>query len=210
VVRFIRSKGVGVYFVFVTQNPLDVPETVLAQLGNRVQHALRAFTPNDQKAVKAAAATFRPNPKLNTEQVITQLAKGEALVSFLEGEGVPEMVARTLIRPPSARIGPVTPDERRATIAASPMRGKYDTAIDRESAYEVLQKRAAQKTADAAQKDSGGGLGGILGGIFGGGSSRRASTGEVVVKQVARSVAGQVGTQLGKALVRGILGGMRR
>jgi len=208
VVRLIRSKGVGVYFV--TQNPLDVPETVLAQLGNRVQHALRAFTPNDQKAVKAAAATFRPNPKLNTEQVITQLAKGEALVSFLEGEGVPEMVARTLIRPPSARIGPVTPDERRATIAASPVRGKYDTAVDRESAYEVLQKRAAQKTADAAQKDSGGGLGGILGGIFGGGSSRRASTGEVVVKQVACSVAGQVGTQLGKALVRGILGGMRR
>jgi len=208
VVRLIRSKGVGVYFV--TQNPLDVPETVLSQLGNRVQHALRAFTPNDQKAVKAAAATFRPNPKINTEQVITQLAKGEALVSFLEGEGVPEMVARTLIRPPSARIGPVTPDERRATIAASPVRGKYDTAIDRESAYEILQKRAAQKTAEATQKDSGGGLGGMLGGIFGGGSSRRASTGEVVVKQVARSVAGQVGTQLGKALVRGILGGMRR
>src|SRR5579871_495563 len=208
VVRLIRSKGVGIYFV--TQNPIDVPETVLAQLGNRVQHALRAFTPNDQKAVKAAAATFRPNPKLNTEQVITQLGKGEALVSFLEGEGVPEMVARTLIRPPSARIGPVTPDERRATIAASPIRGKYDTPIDRESAYEILQKRAAEKTADAAQKDSGGGLGGVLGSIFGGGSSKRASTGEVVVKQVARSVAGQVGTQLGKALVRGILGGMRR
>ena len=208
VVRLIRSKGVGVYFV--TQNPLDVPETVLAQLGNRVQHALRAYTPHDQKAVKAAAETFRPNPKINTEQAITQLGKGEALVSFLEGNGVPEIVARTLIRPPSARIGPVTADERRATISASPVRGKYDTTIDRESAYEMLQKRAAQKTSEAAQKDSGGGLGGMLGGIFGGGSSRRMSTGEVVVKQVARSVAGQVGTQLGKALVRGILGSMRR
>jgi len=211
VVRLIRSKGVGVYFV--TQNPLDVPETVLSQLGNRVQHALRAFTPNDQKAVKAAAATFRPNPKLNTEQVITQLAKGEALVSFLEGEGIPEVVARTLIRPPSARIGPVTPDERRATIASSPVRGKYDTAVDRESAYEVLQKRAAQKTGTAAPtapQDARGGLGSILGGIFGSGSSRRMSTGEVVVKQVARSVAGQIGTQLGKALVRGVLGGLRR
>jgi DNA helicase HerA-like ATPase len=204
VVRLIRSKGVGVYFV--TQNPLDVPETVLAQLGNRVQHALRAFTPHDQKAVKAAAETFRPNPKINTEQVITQLGKGEALVSFLEGEGVPEIVARTLIRPPSARIGPVTPDERRATISASPVRGKYDSTIDRDSAYEMLQKRAAQKTAVSAQKDSGGGLGGI----FGGGPSRRMSTGEVVVKQVARSVAGQVGSQLGRALVRGILGSMRR
>ena len=208
VVRLIRSKGIGVYFV--TQNPLDVPETVLSQLGNRVQHALRAFTPSDQKAVKAAAQTFRPNPKINTEQVITQLAKGEALVSFLEAEGVPEIVARTLIRPPSARIGPVTPEERRAVISASPVRGKYDAGIDRESAYEKLQKRAAQKTADAAPKESGGGLGGMLGSIFGGGSSRRMSTGEVVVKQVARSVAGQVGTQLGKALVRGILGGMRR
>ncbi len=123
---------------------------------------------------------------------------------------MPEIVARTLIRPPSARIGPVTPDERRATISASPVRGKYDTTIDRESAYEMLKKRAAQKTAEAAQKDSGGGLGGMLGGIFGGGSSRRMSTGEVVVKQVARSVAGQVGTQLGRALVRGILGSMRR
>ncbi len=187
-----------------------MPETVLAQLSNRVQHALRAYTPRDQKAVKAAAETFRPNPKLNTEQVITQLGKGEALVSFLEGEGVPEIVARTLIRPPSARIGPVTPDERRATISASPIRGKYDTTIDRESAYEVLQKRAAEKTAETAQKDSGGGLGGMLGGIFGGGSPRRMSTGEVVVKQVARSVAGQIGGQLGKALVRGILGSMRR
>ena len=124
VVRLIRSKGVGVYFV--TQNPLDVPDKVLAQLGNRVQHALRAFTPRDQKAVKAAAETFRPNPKLDTEKVITRLGKGEALVSFLEGNGTPSMVERALIAPPTARIGPVTPAERKAVIAKSPIKGKYD------------------------------------------------------------------------------------
>src|SRR6201982_3831863 len=123
VVRLIRSKGVGVYFV--TQNPLDVPEKVLAQLGGRVQHALRAFTPRDQKSVAAAADTFRPNPKLNTAQVITQLGKGEALVSFLEGNGTPSMVDRALIRPPSARVGPVSAQERQAIIAKSPLRGKY-------------------------------------------------------------------------------------
>jgi uncharacterized protein len=139
VVRLIRSKGVGVYFV--TQNPVDVPDKVLAQLGNRVQHALRAFTPSDQKAVKAAADTFRPNPKLNTAAVITQLGKGEALVSFLEGGGTPSMVDRTMIRPPSARIGPVTPEERATVIAKSPLKGKYDTAVDPDSAYEVLQRR---------------------------------------------------------------------
>jgi uncharacterized protein len=139
VVRLIRSKGVGVYFV--TQNPVDVPDKVLAQLGNRVQHALRAFTPADQKAVKAAADTFRPNPKLNTGQVITELAKGEALVSFLEGSGTPSMVDRTMIRPPAARIGPVTDAERKAVIDRSPLKGKYDTTIDPNSAYEILQKR---------------------------------------------------------------------
>ena len=120
--RLIRSKGVGVYFV--TQNPLDVPETVLAQLGNRVQHALRAFTPRDQKAVKAAADTFRPNKNLNTAQVITELGKGEALVSFLEGNGVPSMVERTMIRPPSARLGVITPAERSAAIAREPAQGQ--------------------------------------------------------------------------------------
>ena len=148
VVRLIRSKGVGVYFV--TQNPLDVPETVLAQLGNRVQHALRAFTPRDQKAVKAAADTFRPNPKLDTAQVITELGKGEALVSFLEGNGVPSMVERTMIRPPSARLGTVTAAERNATIKASPVKGKYDTPIDAESAYEILQKRIKDTGATTA------------------------------------------------------------
>src|SRR5690348_5118104 len=139
VVRLIRSKGVGVYFV--TQNPVDVPDKVLAQLGNRLQHALRAFTPADQKAVKAAAETFRPNPKLNTAQVIMELAKGEALVSFLEAGGTPSMVERAMIRPPSARIGAISPEERKAVIAKSPLRGKYDTAVDPVSAFEILQRR---------------------------------------------------------------------
>ena len=130
VVRLIRSKGVGVYFV--TQNPIDVPDKVLAQLGNRVQHALRAFTPRDQKAVAAAAQTFRPNPKLDTAQVITELGKGEALVSFLEGNGTPAMVERVMIRPPTGRMGPITPEERKAIIGKSPLKGKYDTAIDAE------------------------------------------------------------------------------
>ena len=141
VVRLIRSKGVGVYFV--TQSPLDVPDKVLAQLSNRIQHALRAFTPRDQKAVAAAADTFRPNPKLNTAQVITQLGKGEALVSFLEGNGTPAMVDRTLVRPPSARIGPVTPEERKAVMAKSPVKGKYDQTAAPRSAYAILQKRLA-------------------------------------------------------------------
>src|SRR5262249_40349955 len=130
VVRLIRSKGVGVYLV--TQNPIDVPDKVLAQLGNRVQHALRAFTPRDQKSVAAAAQTFPPNPKLATAKVITELGKGEALVSFLEGNGTPAMVERAMIRPPTARIGPITPDERKAIMAKSPVKGKYDTAIDSE------------------------------------------------------------------------------
>ena len=132
-VRLIRSKGVGVYFV--TQNPLDVPETVLGQLGNRVQHALRAFTPRDQKAVKTAAETFRPNPALDTARIIMELGKGEALVSFLEGNGTPRMVERAMIRPPAARMGPVTPEERKAIIDASPLKGKYDQTIDTDSTF---------------------------------------------------------------------------
>src|SRR6058998_52969 len=158
VVRLIRSKGVGVYFV--TQNPLDVPDKVLAQLGNRVQHALRAFTPRDQKAVRAAAETFRPNPKLDTAKVIMELGKGEALVSFLEGNGTPAMVERVMIRPPSARIGPISPEERKAIMDASPVKGKYDTAIDSESAYEIIQKRIAGTAAHADDAGGGGGGGG--------------------------------------------------
>src|ERR1700756_1783430 len=159
VVRLIRSKGVGVYFV--TQNPIDVPDKVLAQLGNRVQHALRAFAPRDQKAVAAAAETFRPNPKLDTAAVITQLGKGEALVSFLEGNGTPALVERCMIRPPSARVGPITPEERKAIMAKSPVKGKYDQAIDSESAYEVLQKRIA----GTAASPGGGGILGQIGSI---------------------------------------------
>jgi DNA helicase HerA-like ATPase len=212
VVRLIRSKGVGVYFV--TQNPLDVPDKVLAQLGNRVQHALRAFTPRDQKAVRAAAETFRPNPKLDTAGVITQLGKGEALVSFLEGNGTPSMVDRALIRPPSARVGPVTADERKAIIANSPFKGRYDQAIDPESAYEILQKRvhgaAAQGEGAPASEGGGllGGFGGMLGNILGGGASSsrrgRMSTTEVIVKQVARTV----GSEVGRAVIRGVLGSL--
>ncbi|SDS59452.1 helicase HerA-like domain-containing protein [Bradyrhizobium canariense] len=229
VVRLIRSKGVGVYFV--TQNPVDVPDKVLGQLGNRVQHALRAFTPRDQKAVAAAAQTFRPNPKLNTAQVIMELGKGEALVSFLEGNGTPAMVERVMIRPPSARIGPITPEERKAIIDNSPVKGKYDTAIDAESAYEILQKRVAG-TATTADGSAGGGgmlghLGAIVGSIFGTNVSRgRLSTGQLIARNVTRSVTNQVvggavaglgksvggsiGGSVGRALVRGALGGLLR
>ena len=225
VVRLIRSKGVGVYFV--TQNPIDVPDKVLGQLGNRVQHALRAFTPRDQKAVMAAAQTFRPNPKLDTAKVIMELGKGEALVSFLEGNGTPAMVERIMVRPPSARIGPITPEERKAIMDASPVKGKYDTAIDSESAYEVLQKRVAGSVADAG----GGGIlaqiGAIVGTIFGTNVSRgRLSTGQLVARSVTRSVTnkvvggvvadlgksvgGSIGGSVGRALVRGALGGLLR
>jgi len=146
VVRLIRSKGVGVYFI--TQNPLDVPQGVLGQLGNRVQHALRAFTPADQKAVRAAAQTFRANPGFDTEQAITELGVGEALVSTLQPGGVPGPVQRTRIRPPQSRMGVVTPEERAAALAASPLRGKYDQAMERQSAYELLQERAGTVPAE--------------------------------------------------------------
>src|SRR5437763_1012432 len=194
VVRLIRSKGVGVYFV--TQNPIDVPDRVLGQLGNRVQHALRAFTPRDQKAVAAAAQTFRPNPKLDTAQVIMELGKGEALVSFLEGNGTPAIVERVLIRPPSARIGPITPEERKAIIDNSPVKGKYDTAIDSESAYEILQKRIAGTAAPADASTSGGilgHLGAVVGTIFGTNTGRnRLSTGQLIARNVTRSVTNKV------------------
>ncbi|MEX0408111.1 helicase HerA-like C-terminal domain-containing protein [Aquibium sp. LZ166] len=162
VVRLIRSKGVGVYFV--TQNPLDVPETVLAQLGNRIQHALRAYTPREQKAVRASAETFRPNPDFDCAEAITQLGVGEALVSTLEAKGIPSMVQRTLIRPPSSRLGPLTDPEREKLQALSPVAGQYDKPVDRESAFEMLEKKAAeaaraeqeaQESEEAAPADSG-------------------------------------------------------
>ncbi|MGQ3676484.1 helicase HerA-like domain-containing protein [Xanthobacter sp. TB0139] len=215
VVRLIRSKGVGVYFV--TQNPLDVPQSVLAQLGNRVQHALRAFTPRDQKAVRAAAETFRPNPALDTAQVITQLGKGEALVSTLEGNGVPSIVQRTLVRPPSARLGPLNAEERAAVMAKSPVGHSYDTMVDRESAFEMLQNRAEEKTAPAQEESSGGLLDSVLGSVLGTsgkstGKSRstRMSTTEVAVRRVVSSVATQVGTQIGRAIIRGLFGNISR
>ncbi|MCA0316806.1 MAG: DUF853 domain-containing protein [Proteobacteria bacterium] len=219
VVRLIRSKGVGVYFV--TQNPLDVPETVLAQLGNRVQHALRAFTPRDQRAVKAAATTFRQNPQLNTEEVITQLGKGEALVSTLEGNGVPSMVQRTLVCPPFARIGPVSEQERRQILAKSPFKGKYDETVDSESAYEILQKRAQEKVQaeQQSQQADSGGLGGLLGSILGGGGPAPGGKGrgrttmtttEVIIRNAGSSLARSVGTQIGRAIMRGVLGGFTR
>jgi hypothetical protein len=201
-------------------------------LGNRVQHALRAFTPRDQKAVAAAAQTFRPNPKLDTAKVIMELGKGEALVSFLEGNGTPAMVERVMIRPPSARIGPITPEERKAIMDASPVKGKYDTTVDAESAYEMLQKRVAGTAAPADGSAGGGGgilgqIGGIVGTIFGTNVSRgRLSTGQLIARNVTRSVtnkvvggvaadlgksvAGSMGGSVGRALVRGALGGLLR
>ena len=229
VVRLIRSKGVGVYFV--TQNPADVPETVLAQLGNRVQHALRAYTPKEQKAVKVAAQSFRPNPKLNVERVITELGKGEALTSFLEGNGVPAMVDRTLVRPPAANVGPVTEAQRKAIIDRSPVKGLYDTLVDRESAYEILRGKAEEMTSKDAPASSGGILGGIgdlIGGIFGTNrkSGEKLTTGQKVARDVTRTVtnrvAGQVAADLGKkvggsiggsvgrAIIRGALGSILR
>ena len=152
VVRLIRSKGVGVYFV--TQNPLDITDTVSRQLGNRIQHALRAFTPAEQKAVRAAAQTFRKNPEIDTEQAIMQLGIGEALVSTLDQKGQPTMVEHTLIKPPNARVGPITEAERKAAIKASPVRGEYDEASDRESAYEILANRTAERAeAEAGQTE---------------------------------------------------------
>ncbi|MDH3661829.1 MAG: DUF853 domain-containing protein [Alphaproteobacteria bacterium] len=218
VVRLIRSKGVGVYFI--TQNPLDVPDSVLGQLGNRIQHALRAFTPRDQKAVRAAANTFRQNPKIDTEEAITQLGVGEALVSTLQEKGVPSIVEQTLICPPFSRIGPATAEERAQTRAASPVSGRYDEAVDRESAYEILTRRAEDEKAfeqaeterrlrekeqarlekerakaERASRPR---------------RSNRQSVFEAAAKSVVRSVGSQVGRQIGRSLLRGILGSFMR
>jgi len=211
VVRLIRSKSVGVYFV--TQNPLDVPETVLGQLGNRVQHALRAFTPRDQKAVKAAAETMRANPALDTEKAITELGVGEALVSFLDEKGRPNVVERAYVLPPASRIGPATPAERSAVISASPVASKYDKALDRESAYERLRQRAGvtapSDRAGATEGSVGGSwidsLGGALGGLMSG-SGRKDS----VVEAMAKSAARAVGSTVGRGIIRGVLGSLRR
>ncbi len=203
VVRLIRSKGVGIYFI--SQNPMDIPDDVLGQLGLRIQHALRAFTPKDRKAIKATAENFRANPAFDTVDVITALGTGEALVSVLDEKGSPGMVERTLIRPPESRIGPLTDDERKKHLTRSPVKGKYDTAIDRESAYEKLKQRAEKATEEEQQqklaeekakatkttRSSSSG-------------SRRQGVGEALMKSVARSV----GSSLGRRLVRGLLGSL--
>ena len=208
VVRLIRSKGVGVYFV--TQNPLDVPDEVLGQLGNRVQHALRAFTPRDQKNVRAAADTFRPNPLFKTLEVITQLGVGEALVSTLEKKGIPGIVQRTLVRPPSSRMGTITEPERKAVISQSPVFGRYEKVVDRLSAYELLNERAQKKQREEAQareeekqareeekeareKRR---------------AQPRASNRQSVMEAMLKSVARSIGSGVGRRLVRGILGSL--
>jgi DNA helicase HerA-like ATPase len=209
-VKLIRSKGVGVYFV--TQNPLDIPESVLAQMGNRVQHALRAYTPREQKAVATAASTFRPNPKFKTEKAITELGKGEALVSVLDPKGVPTMVERTLIRPPSSRLGPITSEERGKIVKNSPVYGQYDEAVDRESAYEKLQKKAGER-AEAKEQAAEEKAQARAERQASGGRQRESAT-DRFVKNVAGSVGRQLGSSLvrnvGGALVRGILGSLIR
>ncbi len=218
VVRLIRSKGVGVYFV--TQNPLDIPDTVLGQLGNRVQHALRAYTPRDQKAVKAAADTFRANPAMDTATVITELGVGEALVSFLDEKGRPNIVERAYILPPASRIGPIDAATRQAVIASSLVAGVYEHAIDRQSAHEILTQRLAPAplpapthapaptptSAPAPAESDAGGLGGLIGGLGGmfGASSKRDTPMQAMVKSAARSI----GSQVGRELIRGVLGSL--
>src|SRR5262245_2393621 len=209
VVRLVRSKGVGVYFV--TQNPLDIPDTVLGQLGNRVQHALRAFTPRDQKAVKSAATTLRANPKLNVEAAITELEVGEALVSLLDEKGRPSVVERAFIVPPGCRVGPITVQEREALIRSSAVAGVYDKLQDRESAYEKLTQRVVEKTPEAsksAEPTSGGGFLGTLGEILGGSTGPRGGKREGAVEAAAKSAARAIGSQVGREIIRGVLGGI--
>ena len=220
VVRLVRSKGVGVYFV--TQNPLDIPDTVLGQLGNRVQHALRAFTPRDQKAVKAAAQTMRQNPALDIETAITELAVGEALVSFLDEKGRPGITERVFVLPPASQIGPITVEQRKALMDASIVAGIYEKTLDRESAYEKIkghatdrlspsespaEKSGANAKAKAGTPDTptGGGLLDSLGSMFGGGArGTRTSVGE----QLFKSAASSIGREVGRQIIRGVLGGI--
>ena len=208
VVRLIRSKGVGIYFV--TQNPLDIPETVLGQLGNRVQHALRAFTPRDQKAVKTAAATLRQNPAIDAESVITELEVGEALVSFLDERGAPGIVERAFVLPPQSRIGPLTLDERNAAINQSPVYGVYEDVLDRESAHEKLQQTmAAGAQAGGGQPVppvSGGQAGGVFGDILFGRTGPRGGRQDGLVQTAAKSVMRTIGSAVGREIVRGLLG----
>jgi hypothetical protein len=206
VVRLIRSKGVGVYFV--TQNPVDIPESILGQLGNRVQHALRAFTPKDQKGVRSAAETFRQNPEINVETAITELGVGEALVSFLDDKGTPTIVERAFVVPPNSQIGPVSPEQRQQLLASSLVAGQYETAVDRESAYEILKSKAEaaaqaqaemdaqiaeQKAAEEAAKEE---------------ARATRSGGDSAMSAFAKSAARAIGSNVGRQLVRGVLGSL--
>jgi uncharacterized protein len=206
VVRLIRSKGVGVYFC--SQFPDDVPNEILGQLGNRIQHALRAYTPRDQKAVKTAAETFVANPKLDVAQVISQLAVGEALVSTLQEKGVPMPVERTMICPPRCRMGSVSPEERSTVRGRSPLGGKYDTPVNRESAYEILSRRTQEKVqtekGEAQVKEEKKAEGQGMLGEFLWGTKRRQGMVETMAKQAARTV----GSQIGRQILRGVLGGI--
>lgn len=203
VVRLIRSKGVGVFFI--TQNPADVPDTVLGQLGNRIQHALRAFTPKQQKAIKQAAETYRENPEFDVADVITNLGVGEALVSTLEGKGQPSIVQRTLVRPPNSKLGPASADAKKMAMHASGMGDKYDKTIDRESAFEILNKRAekaaekAEKAQEAEEKAKPKKR-----------SSNRQGVGEAAVKSVVRAMSSSIGRTIAKEIMRGLMGSLKR
>ncbi|MEO5567840.1 MAG: helicase HerA-like domain-containing protein [Gemmatimonadaceae bacterium] len=212
VVRLIRSKGVGVYFV--TQNPIDIPDKVLGQLGNRVQHALRAFTPRDQKAVNAVAETMRPNPPLDIKSAILDLAVGEALVSLLDEKGAPGKTERAWVMPPVSQIGPITPDERKRLIDQSLVAGVYEKGIDRESAFEMLRKRMEQGASPVGTAppspagDSGGGLLGGLSGIVFGTTGPRGGRHPGLADAFAKSAARSAGSSIARELTRGILGGL--
>jgi len=222
VVRLVRSKGVGVYFV--TQNPLDIPDSVLGQLGNRVQHALRAFTPRDQKAVKATAQTMRPKAGLNIEAAITELAVGEALVSLLDAKGRPSETERVYVLPPGSQLGPITPQQRQALIQGSLVAGVYEKVVDRESAYEVFSARTAQAPVEAggsiktpripggvpkeAASEGGGGIGGMLNEALFGRTGPRGGQYDGLVQSMAKTAARSVASGLGRQLVRGILGSL--
>ena len=214
VVRLVRSKGVGVYFV--TQNPLDIPDSVLAQLGNRVQHALRAFTPRDQKAVKATAQTMRQKPGLDIETAITELAVGEALISLLDSKGRPTVTERVYVLPPGSQIGPITPDQRQALIKNSLVAGVYEKAVNRESAYEKLQSRAAAGAATAqtapnggavGQNDSGGIMGGLKDVLFGR-TGPRGGVHDGLAQSMAKSAVRTIGSTVGREIIRGVLGSL--
>jgi uncharacterized protein len=211
VVRLVRSKGVGVYFV--TQNPLDIPDSVLAQLGNRVQHALRAFTPRDQKAVKATAQTMRQKPGLDIEAAITELAVGEALVSLLDAKGRPGITERVYVLPPGSQIGPITPPQRQALLQSSLVAGVYEKTVDRESAHEILKARTAETTEKAkatvaAEQNGGGGLLGGIGEVLFGSTGPRGGKREGLAEAMAKSAVRTMGTTVGREIIRGVLGGI--